>query len=456
MALEQLFTHSFELAELTANILDTERVDDTKEDDAPELDYIVGYKYPIIKILNSIIQEPEVISCEIDSYGKIPKLTLRLRVINSHEIALNIIKDKEIISLFMRSGNNNLSHIRSDFFITEFDKTDKGDQAEILIESELNIPKLYADLNDGYNGSSIDILQLIAKDLKLGFVTNIDATDDSMIWIATNQTYYQFIDYVVRHSWIDDETFLDWYIDVYNNLVFYDVNQTLIYEEEETRAIKNNLFTKESVTTMEEDFQSFEWNNIFSDVSNIIPTDHGYKNLRFINNTKLSKMGYVTEIILLDYEDLTLYRFDAEAIADTTQGVPLKSRLDDDSYREEKRIKYLGIQNDNMHSNYLYAELHNFINNLELDKINIEITSNDLNLNYTRGSNVFLQVTDKRLPDGDAETIENFMNNGRVVDLKHPSNNYKVHGMKYGYKKGVRYCKYLLTRREWALNEEIE
>ncbi len=446
----QKFSHSLNLQELSIQMLAESNYDDTKDSNRAELDFIAGYTYPMVQIKSIDIKPEELISLEIDSYGKIPKVTCIIRVIKTHDFVMNILKDREILKVFTRSNNPDKNHIRLDFFLTSIDQINKRDSVQFVLSGELNIPKLNASVNRGFAGTSLDVIKSIAQELKLGFSTNLTSTNDDMVWLATNQTYHQFIDYVVKHSWIDDQSFTDWYIDVYNNLVFYEVEDTLMYREIDTRFYRKFSSTKKHYDEAEN--KSFEWKNVLSDLPDFANTDHGFENLRVINNSKLSKSGYVNNNIILDYADLEIVEFISEAITNENRGVPLKSRPDDETYRDELRSKFLGIQNDNMHSNYMYAVIHNNINNLELDKLNIEVNVTDINLNYIIGDSIYLQVTEPRLPEMSNESME-ARKSGVTYDQEQLTNDYQIHGIKHIYKNRAMYTKYLLSRKEWPLGE---
>lgn len=446
----QKFSHSLSLQELSIQMLAQSNYDDTKDSKRAELDFVAGYTYPMVQVKNIDIKPEELVSLEIDSYGKIPKVTCIIRVIKTHDFVMNILKDREILKVFVRSNNPDKNHIRLDFFLTSIDQINKKDSIQFVLSGELNIPRLNASVNRGFAGTSLDVVRSIAQELKLGFSTNLTSTDDDMIWIATNQTYHQFIDYVVKHSWIDDQSFTDWYIDVYNNLVFYEVEDTLMYREIDTRFYRKFSSTKKQYDEAEN--KSFEWKNVLSDLPDFANTDHGFENLRVINNSKLSKTGYVNNNIILDYSDLEVVDFVSEAITNENRGVPLKSRPDDETYKDELRSKFLGIQNDNMHTNYMYAVVHNHINNLELDKLNIEVSATDVNLNYIIGDSIYLQVTEPRLPEMSNESMES-RKSGVTYDQEQLTNDYQIHGIKHIYKNESIYTKYLLTRKEWPLEE---
>lgn len=449
--LEQYFSHNLNLEELRAFLQDSDATKEERDNIRSEIDYTLGYKHPIAQIRNSEFSSKNIFYLEIDNYGKIPTVTASLRFDREHLLSSIILKDKEILKTFMRSSNPNLNHLRCDFYLTDINKNRKTKHTELIVSGELNIPRLHSSINGAYSGTSHEVLQQIAKELELGFISNIPSTDDFMVWPATNQTYFQFIDYIVKHSWIDDNSFLDWYIDSYYNLVFYEVNKSLKQNEFDTRAYFKDSSVKRDYDNMGENQNSMQWKNILTDLGNMNVSDHGIiqESLKLLNNSGLSKNGYFVDNILVDYEDLEIIRFASEAIANLNDGIPLKGREDDLSYTDERRVKFLGIQNDNMHPNYKYSQIHNYINNLELKKLNIEVDTTDLNLNYIIGNNIFLQITEHRLESGSNEDYYAKTRDNKTIPDLYFSNNYKIHGIKYIYKKGEKFCRYLLTRREW-------
>jgi hypothetical protein len=454
----QEFTHNIKLDELVANLSNPEATESNRDKNFhPEIDYSLGYLQPIAQIRNFEFSTKNIKSIEIDCYDKIPKINTSLTFDLLHPFSNVILRDKEIFKTFMRSSNPKKNNIRCDFFITSINTLKKENRSDIYISGELNIPRLHSALDKSYKGSSLKVLKSIANDLGLGFVTNISSTDDDMIWISTNKTYYQFIDYIVKHSWIDDNSFTDWYIDAYYNLVFYEVDSTLKKEEYTTRAYWNKSSSKETHYEKGEVNNSIEWANIFTDLPSMVSTDHGMNpsSFKVINNSGLSKNGYYVNNILIDYSDLEVVKFNCETIYNPKEGIPLKGREDDNTYKEELRVKYLGIQNDNMHPNYMYAVIHNSINNMELRKLNIEFDSSDLNLNYIIGNNIRLEIIEQRLEDSSNKEFYERRRGGKNISDLYFTNNYKIHGIKYIYKNDGQYCKYLVTRREWPEIKEF-
>ncbi len=438
--------------------LETFTVEMAKSDKAdglssPETSQLMGYLAPALQLKGKVFSMSEIVKLELDLYNKIPKLQVKVKVAPTDYTIRNLVKDKELLKVFVRSSNDEVNHIRADFFIENFNKANRSsNEVHIIMEGELNIPKLYAHVNKAYRGTSAEVLQEVAHELNLGFATNTNSLDDSMVWIASNMTYLEFISYVASHAWADDYSFFDWYIDPYYNLIFYDANKALKYEEFEVKAYKKHIFTKEKTQNQSDEAKYISWTNALSDRTAIQSTDHGYSNLKIINNTKISKNGYVHNNILLDYNEQAIYNFKAEAISNTNEGMPLKSRLDDNSYKNEQRVHFLGIKNDNMFPNYLYAPIHNSINNLELKKINLEVDANALNLNYIVGDNIFLQVTSPAINNDNAN--DNFFEGNNANHIKSLTNSYMIKGIKHIYKNNEFTTRYLLTRREWPLDED--
>lgn len=445
-------SHTLSLDDLIAEPVNIKRIEDSRDDvTTPDLDYILGYTAPYIQIRNYVIDIHHIHMFELNEYSKVPKISTIIKVLSTSELGINILQDKELLKIFMRGPDKELSHIRGDYFITSFDKINKGLNTDLIIEAELNIPRLYSSVNKSYVGTSFEVIQQIAKDLNLGFASNIQSTNDKMTWISSNQTYLEFIDYIVKYAWINDNSFLDWYIDPYYNLVFYEVDKTLKYKEVDVKLFLNNISGKKKLDELKDN--SFVWKNVLSDVKEIMPTNHGITSMKIINNTGKLKLGYVMENIIVDYDDLEKYQFTNEAISNINEGLPLKSRLKDTHYKEEKKVLYLGIQNDNMHSNYKYAILHNYINNIELQKLNLEVEVSSPNLTYTIGDNIYLQLTDVRIGNNTEEFSWKDYQDGKTTDLKQYTNSYKIQGIKHIYRKSNFFTTYLLTRREWPIEE---
>jgi hypothetical protein len=97
--------------------------------------------------------------------------------------------------------------------IYEYDPTNNtytGNTQENIytITGSLFIPGLYGDTIKALPKlKSIDALKKIAQDLKLGFATNEESTDDEMTWINPNTTVANFIKNITDRAYKNENSF---------------------------------------------------------------------------------------------------------------------------------------------------------------------------------------------------------------------------------------------------------
>ena len=94
------------------------------------------------------------------------------------------------------------------------------------ITGSLFIPGLYGDTIKALPKlKSIDALKKIATDLKLGFATNEESTNDEMTWINPNSTVANFIKNITDRAYKNETSFFTSFIDVNYILNFINVDE---------------------------------------------------------------------------------------------------------------------------------------------------------------------------------------------------------------------------------------
>ena len=146
-------------------------------------------------------------------------------------------RDGDVITLLINSKNTDtFKTIHMDFEITSISlSTDEEDGSpEINISGNAKIPKYFAETCRNFEaGTSLDHLELIARDLKIGLATNIETTDDSMPRVQPYIPTFQFIEDIVDNSYIAENSFQRYHIDQFYYLNFVDVNKVFNSEKSE-------------------------------------------------------------------------------------------------------------------------------------------------------------------------------------------------------------------------------
>lgn len=461
-----------------------------------KIEDLVSIQYPLIKINDYYVGENEIDSFAIDSTDKLPIITLSLSFVNELFLSKNMPKDGDIISVMIQSKSSVLKPIRNDYVITGVvsnkRNTNLGGVISMTFFGQLFIPGLDAYIGSpSIKGTSMEALKAKARELGLGFNTNEDNTDDKQIWMDYHQVSRDFIDEVSERSWKDQNSFFDWWIDVYYNLNFVNIQKQLLASEQtvDEAALIGNV--PKEYYWGNTDSETAGTAKVFSNYIGFRTSSFFIRTWRPINRSSKITFDYGTSIvggffehnnILYDNPDSQKYwEIDTSPSYDKNKvdtHILLRGRANWDASinRDEparanykyneiyKRYPWLGIQytisnpdddntkwTGNQHRNYLNARVHNFVNLVELDKLNVEIEVQGVNLNIIKGDKVPIVLIKKdryeaMLIDTDSEAKE-------AMDLFY-SGWYYVKGFGLSWSKGETVLnnfsqKFLLTRREW-------
>ena len=224
------------------------KIDDNREQDGiKEHANDVG-RFPYVKIGNYIIEGDSIISMSLYNDQFLPRITMKFRDSSGQLIDPLFPIDNSIINTFIQSSNDDLMPIRMDFKITVFNpvKSQGGDNDDIIFELEgiLNVDYLYNSFFTSYNDTSYNILKQLSNEAKLGFASNIDSTNDKMVWINPSLTYMEFMQELVKFSFKGLDTFLFAYIDMYYNLNYVDIETALSEDIKNQKSLVGNKFIK--------------------------------------------------------------------------------------------------------------------------------------------------------------------------------------------------------------------
>ena len=364
---------------------------------------------PAVRINGIDLQIFDITSLTIDMSGFIPELSLTFMDVNNFFKGDSIPRDGDIVSVRIASRQTDVfKDIRMDFDIINCNANaapEGGDNPQSLsggeyrISGRLKVPKLYAEESKGYGKkTSLDHLEAIATELKLGFATNIDKTDDEMSRFCPYIPKSQFIADIVKHGYIDDDSFVVCRIDPYYNLNYVDLNKVFNSKND----LELSYFSK-----MQEDFNKNPDND---DSANkikgpLLITNHPqymdspqfFESFKIINKSgeKTAQMGYKIKLQYFENDsDEGLVSFDVESMASKKMSdieEPLRGRRtdggakeEDTRYKDEVKQKYVGrIDADkthgNMSINHYSAAIINKMNYNESTKIKMEVTLDQIN-----------------------------------------------------------------------------
>lgn len=367
----------------------------------------LGTGYPFININNYVFNNQEILEFTLDATGFIPKVRLKVNLVNTSVFkSSSIPKDGDIMSIFIRAKNDAFKPIRNDYVVTNVDVGKGGTEGRgstIYLDGELFIPHIHDEVIKSYEGTSFDVLKKICTEMGLGFATNETSTLDEQIWICPNDTMFNFMQHITSHSWKDEKSFYMCYVDVYYHLNFINVNNQVDGDGKLEAAILDSTIMKDfqSSDDVEKGSQTFT-KKILTDMDNLSGTNMFIRQYTVQNNSsEISKrMGYKSYAQFYDQASQETWEIFVDPIMSDgaaekkllLKGRPYPKSPDGQSaekyWETQNRYYWLGIQYRDVHDKYMYAKLWNERNNMELEKMYIEVDVERWNPNIYRGERI--------------------------------------------------------------------
>lgn len=499
--------------EKTDNITNNEAKEAAKQDketkNAESAGKILGGRggsKPWIFINDFPIAENMIEEMEINMYDFYPTISLQFSLKSGVFVSRNLPKDGDLISVFVRSHSDILIPVEAHFLITKIEtsksKDPEGSELTFYIDGILNVPLLYAE--DCFSISecnSVKALSAVASKLKLGFATNQLETTDNQTWICAWQTYKDFIKSVVSHSWVDDSSFFDCWIDWYYKLNFSNMNKQMSAPDDRESKLGLSQFTGDDMDyKYTSELTEQDVKHTLTNQPDANKTNYYFNGIEFIGNAGETNItnGYKRYVHFYEYAFRNAYQNSQDPINDgiddkvadmhsiiwvdpiTTEGAEKTKRLQkgragENVFEKTVKRKWQGIQYydsdtkfKNVHPYYRFAEFQNFQNNADIRKLMIVCHMPNCNFNFYRGQviKVFYSInkdSERGASSGNAEDRQN--ESGAGID-RSLSGIYTVYGIKILYKKkakktpaesnvdsspGTFTQELLLGRREWPI-----
>lgn len=363
-----------------------------------ELEYQNYYKenlgkYPFVWYNSYEIDPRSIQFFELSFTDNIPSLKLQFYD------RVGMIKDKTFpiedttITIFISGRSKSVKPIFLEFKIVDF-STNKNLNICFAV---LNVKTLYLKQFKSYsNKTSYKLYEQLSKDLGLGFYSNLENTDDKMTWINTGQKVYEFMNKVLDHTYLSDQSFILGYIDYYYNYVFVDIQKELsrdIFEDSGSAntGVENyvNTQNKENVNKL------VLTNDVSAKLSN-----YYFDSYKVINNShrvSLSK-GYESIVKYYDHLSKSYLPFNLKSFKDNDDyKIPLNESFGDKKFTKQNLdFVYEGkFDSDNVHKNFLYAVIQNDRNLMDLEKIGLEINLPTPNYNFYKFQKVNVVVSNQ-------------------------------------------------------------
>jgi len=293
--------------------------------------------------------------------------------------------------VFLNSNSSVLKSIHLRFKILDFQQNpDKS----YTMTGTLDLKDFYKVNYKSYKGTSFEVMRKIAEELELGYNSNIDNTSDSMTWINTGAKYKDFLNKIIQHSYIGDTSFIQAYIDFYYGLNLVDL------EKEWNRDCNNDLGITTGGLTIADENKKDEKTNLaplilINDLS-LHYSNLYFENYRVQNNAtnKSVSSGQFTTTKYYDIGTKQFLIFDIDsATTQSNDKVILKGKPTDSEELKTNYTTVFGGKVDlsNVHKNYLYAEVLNKRNLIDISKIVVTFEMPNANFNLYKFQKVRIQ-----------------------------------------------------------------
>lgn len=358
---------------------------------------------PLIEINKYQIQGDRLHSFRLRNTGFYPTIRIVFDDSDAFFMARHFPKDGDLISVYIRSQGDEITFkpIRMDFTVVDVRPIGGGGNVSanrFSVEGRIYVPNLFTEKVQFNNGTSFDTLLGIAEELGLGFASNVDDTDDNMGWINPNDTIEKFISDITDNTYLNDDSFFISYIDSYYYLNLVEVNR-LFSQEGSTEISKTfsqnagDLFSKGEGEL--DDFPNILTNLVefqgdarylskyqMINESGAISKRNGYK--KFSQHWSMIDKEFVNEFV----DPLS---FDTPGFINATKGRLINGEVEGPR-NDQVKYKYLGVQSENVHSEYSYSLILNKQNLSEIEKIGMVAELDAVNPALLRYSRIYCQI----------------------------------------------------------------
>jgi hypothetical protein len=362
-----------------------------------------GSLTPAIRINNIDVDQSDLHFCNISISKFLPEINVKFMDSQGHFRGDSLPRDGDVVSLRIAARQEKVfKDIRIDFDIircsgNQAEGEDADPQAqypgEYSIFGRMKVPKILAEESKGYGRkTSLDHLEQIATELELGFATNIDSTDDEMARFCAYMPKITFITDIIKHGYIDDESFVVGKIDPYYYLNYVDLNKVINSNNDLEASYLSKL--QENINKNPEDGDEnneIEGTLMLTNHPSYQSSSQFISNFKIINESgeKTAKMGYKMKLQYFENDsEEGLLSFDIEPRASKKMSdieEPMKGRRSDKTrYKEEVKQKFVGRMDvdkthGNMNPNHYFGAIQNKMNLAECGKMKLEVLVENMN-----------------------------------------------------------------------------
>lgn len=368
---------------------------------------------PFIALKKSIISPLNISTFTLNTFGQIPEIVFAFNDERGH-FDTEIPMDGDQISLYLKPPDvENQRPIRIDFDLIGMEPIINDDYKSYVIRGIMKIPGFFNDVCKSFpDATSFEHIQDICTEIGLGFASNETSTDDSMTRICPFDSYKEFVNDILKNAYKDDNSFFTWYVDPFYYLCLVNINKQLATSfEPEDINISNSYPT---------DAQFLEKDQETIIKGKLILSNHPDKKGTnvFINNYAPSgdqgiwlTDGYVRKT---KYYDIDTKGYEHEYITNTIEaGITENSQKSfvlqkggtSGFYKTQEKYNWAGKQEPNsvggnVHDNFIYSEVLNLQNSIELSKLNMIVEVEGSNFYIYKYMMIPVEIYHNKQEDG--------------------------------------------------------
>lgn len=384
------------------------------------------YAYiPYIKLNNVYEISPlNITNFSLNCNGFVPEISFTVCDVNNDLKSKYYPRDGTIINLYIGTIGDEKTYksTRLDFIITSltpygsvYGTANTGDSMIYGISGTLYVPELMYTHNRFESGTSFDAMQSIAGDLKLGFASNIEQTNDKQVWLNSYAKLSDFIKTIAGHAYVDDESFFAAFVDNYYNLNFVEVNRLFYQGGGDDRCVVYNTahfeddnpeltYEKDSAANGENGDDSWEglqkeYDYELTNSKLVSGWSLYFDKYRVVTNGSGTLYnGYAKYVQWWDAqngefksEPVVAYCYETPGLMPLNRG-RLKNGQTTELTENLKSFAYGGMVGEDMNKNYKYAEASNELNRLDIEKFGLVVELPCVNPAIVRYSRIRVSV----------------------------------------------------------------
>ena len=363
----------------------------------------IGYT-PFVNYNGAQIRDTDISNFKLYHNGILPKMIMLFRDTENLMKGAGAPNDNTKIEVFLNARSPNLKSIHLKFKIEEFKDLSDG---TYRINGTLDISELYRIKYATYNGTSFEAIRNICRELKLGFNSNIENTIDSMPWRNTGMTQYSFIEDIIAHSYISDESFMVGYIDYYYCFNYVDVEKEMKRDNSSDIGVDTGNVEKDDIKDDSKLTQMILTNDKSVNLGSCFYFNENYKTQNNSGGISI-KRGHRTVTKYYDKTKKMFLIFDVDSTtSDESKTTILKGAPGDkEEFDNNYTTKYLGkMDSDNVHKNYNYSVSQNITNLDTMSKMVLNIELSKSNFNLYKYQKIEVNMTNVQPTPTDTETV---------------------------------------------------